>query len=74
VEVGPTKPFSDVSGRHVLRYDGSPARRNALVERLSLAGLNPDRAGSDWLNVGDVSSSIDKARQAMLSARDPNRP
>jgi len=74
VEVGPSKPFSDVSGRHVVRYDGSPARRNALVERLSLAGLEPDRAGSDWLNVGDVSSSIEKARRAMIAARKPSSP
>ncbi len=74
VEIGPAKSFSDVSGRHVLRYDGSAARRNALVERLQLAGLEPDRSGSDWLNVGDVTSAISRARDAIAATRDLSHP
>jgi hypothetical protein len=74
VEIGQAKPFSDVSGRHVLRYDGSATRRKALAGRLVLAGLHPDISGDDWLSVGDVTSSIEKARQAVASARDPGDP
>lgn len=69
VEVGPAKPFSDISGRLVLRYDGSAGRRNTLVQRLVNAGLDPDSGGDDWLNVGNVTPSIEKARQAVASAR-----
>jgi predicted nucleotide-binding protein len=72
VEIGPAKSFSDISGRLVVRYDGSPSRRNALVERLRIAGLEPNTSGTDWLSVGDVKQSIDKARQAVTSAREDN--
>jgi hypothetical protein len=65
VEVGRVKPFSDVAGRHVLRFDGSPGRRNALAERLRIAGLDPDTSGTDWLNTGDVTSAIEEAEKAL---------
>src|ERR1700678_1678291 len=42
IEIGQSKPFSDISGRLTLRYDGSPAKRNALAQRPRLAGLEPD--------------------------------
>lgn len=54
VEMGSVKPFSDAAGRHVVRYDGSAAKRNALAERLRVAGANPDTSGSDWLSAGDL--------------------
>ena len=74
IEIGPTKPFSDVSGRHVLRYDGTAAKRNALAERLRVAGLEPDTSASDWLGAGDVTSAVTKARTALEAARDPTPP
>jgi predicted nucleotide-binding protein len=70
VEVGRVKSFSDAAGRHVVRYDGSPAKRNALAERLRVAGLLPDTSGSDWLSVGDVSQAIETARSALTAAAD----
>ncbi len=70
VEIGPAKSFSDISGRLVLRYDGSASSRNALVARLSLAGLEPNTSGADWLTDGDVTPPIDKARRAIKDARD----
>src|SRR5216684_6230176 len=42
IEIGKSKPFSDIAGRNTLRYDGSPAKRNALAQRLRIAGLEPD--------------------------------
>jgi predicted nucleotide-binding protein len=72
VEVGSVKSFSDISGRLIVRYDGSPSRRNALVERLRIAGLEPNTSGTDWLSVGDVAPSIDKARHVVISAQENN--
>jgi len=65
IEIGQSKPFSDISGRNTLRYDGSPAKRNALAQRLRLAGLEPDTEGDDWLTLGDVTNAITKATAAV---------
>lgn len=69
IEIGQSKPFSDIAGRNTLRYDGSPARRNALAQRLRLAGLEPDTDGDDWLTLGDVTSAITKAATAVEAER-----
>jgi predicted nucleotide-binding protein len=69
VEIGSSKPFSDISGRHTLRYDGSASKRNVLVQRLTVAGLQPDTSGNDWLKVGDISSAIDQAKTAIETER-----
>lgn len=69
VELGEVKPFSDVSGRNAVRYDGSAAKRNALAERLEAAGLAPDKHGSDWLTVGDVTQQMQQARESVQAAR-----
>lgn len=69
IEVGNSKPFSDIAGRNTLRYDGSPAKRNALAERLRLAGLEPDTSGGDWLTLGDVGGAIRKAAAAIDAER-----
>jgi len=53
VEIGPVKGFSDNAGRHVVRLTDRPASRKDLVNRLKLAGCEPDDSGSDWLTVGD---------------------
>lgn len=53
VELGNVRPFSDVGGRHVLRMDNSPKKRQALASRLETAGAPVDRSGSQWLDVGD---------------------
>ncbi|MFC1523646.1 TIR domain-containing protein [Thermodesulfobacteriota bacterium] len=53
IEVGQTKAFSDVAGRHVVRLSNSPDTRNEIVERLRTAGCDISTSGNDWLNVGD---------------------
>lgn len=55
VSVGKLRPFSDIQGKHVLRMDGSPAKRAALAQRLKSTGLEVDMDGSDWLTEGDFS-------------------
>jgi hypothetical protein len=50
VEFGRIKQFSDIHGRHTIRLDGSPEKRQALRSRLSTAGCNVDQSGVDWLS------------------------
>ena len=52
VEFGKLRPFSDIGGRHVVRFDGSAAARQALSVRLEAAGCDVDRKGTDWLSAG----------------------
>lgn len=54
VELGKVRPFSDVAGRHVVRMDGSTARRKELAERLRTAGCEVDLSGDDWRVLGDL--------------------
>ncbi|WP_166659065.1 TIR domain-containing protein [Labedaea rhizosphaerae] len=70
VEVGRVKPFSDAAGRHVVRFDGSPAKRSALAQRLQTAGLAADLSGQDWLTAGafsapEGSSEVDQTISAI---------
>jgi len=55
VQVGNTRPFSDVAGRHIVHLDNSAARRNELTNRLANAGCNVDTSGTDYLTEGDFS-------------------
>jgi hypothetical protein len=64
VEMGRVKSFTDSAGRHVVRYDGSPARRHVLAERLRLAGLQVDTSAQDWLTAGDVDAVLGAMREA----------
>jgi predicted nucleotide-binding protein len=53
VEIGALRPFSDLGGRHVIRFDGSARARQALAQRLESAGCAVNLKGSDWLDAGD---------------------
>ncbi|MDX6439228.1 MAG: hypothetical protein QOF45_1811 [Gaiellaceae bacterium] len=55
VEFGKLRPFSDVGGRHVLRFDGTIGHRQALAVRLRDAGCEVDMDGEDWHTAGDFS-------------------
>ncbi len=48
VEMGELRPISDIGGRNVIRFDGSPASMGKLVERLKSAGCAVDDRGGDW--------------------------
>lgn len=52
VQVGDLRPFSDVGGRHLLRLNDSPERRQDLADRLRAAGCAVDLSGRDWLKAG----------------------
>jgi predicted nucleotide-binding protein len=54
VQVGKLRPFSDISGRHVVRMTGGGSEvRNVFVGKLRSAGLDVQTDGTDWLSEGD---------------------
>lgn len=54
VELGRVRVFSDIHGRHVVRLDNTPSRRQDLAERLRDAGCDVDLSGRDWHEAGDL--------------------
>ncbi len=60
VEFGHLRTASDLAGRHVLRFDGSPEKRHELAERLTAAGCPVDRTGTDWLRVGEFRTAVNE--------------
>ncbi len=54
VEVGLTRPVSDLAGLHTIRLDNSAPRRQALADRLRTAGCPVDIEGNrDWYEAGN---------------------
>jgi predicted nucleotide-binding protein len=52
VQIGKSRPFSDISGLHVVRFDGTPEKREVLRKRLSTTGCLVS-GGTDWLTAGE---------------------
>jgi predicted nucleotide-binding protein len=52
VQVGPIRPFSDISGIHYLRMDNSMAKRQQLAERLRMTGCKVDLDTTLWHTAG----------------------
>ena len=53
VEYGKLRPFTDVAGLHVVRFDGESTTRQELSQRLQDAGCEVDLEGSDWHTAGE---------------------
>ena len=54
IEFGKVKPFSDLSGRHVVRLSNEIGRRQDLANRLRTAGCLVNTNGADWHDAGDL--------------------
>lgn len=54
VEFGRIKQFSDIHGRHTVRLDNTPQKRQDFRNRLATAGCEVDAVGTDWLTAGDL--------------------
>ncbi|GIJ43652.1 hypothetical protein Val02_05380 [Virgisporangium aliadipatigenens] len=52
IEIGQLRPFADLGGRNVIRFDGSVGSIKKIVERLRIAGCDLNDRGTDWLNTG----------------------
>jgi predicted nucleotide-binding protein len=57
VEIGRVKQFSDLAGRHVIRLENSPEKRQALAERLKTAGCDVTMSGAYWYTAGDFNAA-----------------
>jgi predicted nucleotide-binding protein len=51
VEVGRLRPFSDIGGRHVIRFDGSEQKRRDLADRLAIAGCRVDLTTDEYITL-----------------------
>ena len=69
VSVGRLRPFSGISGRHVLRLDNSAAARRSLASRLRVAGLEVNDSGNDWLEEGDFTLNSRRGAAGRRRAR-----
>ena len=58
VELGELRPFSDVSGLHVIRLNNSTQRRQELAQRLKAAGCPVNLDGTRWHTVGDFDRAL----------------
>ena len=56
VQVGDTRPFSDIGGRHVVHLSNSPKTRTEFATKLANAGCNVNTSGTDWLTEGDFTA------------------
>ena len=71
VEIGKIRPFSDISGRHLVKFKGTPEDRNILARRLKLVGCDVNLEGNDWLSVGDfILLDIDTSLSEEIQAED----
>jgi predicted nucleotide-binding protein len=57
VELGRLRPLSDIGGRHVIRMNDTPERRQDLAQRLETAGCAVNRSGTDWYSAGAFSAA-----------------
>lgn len=57
VEVGKVRHFSDISGRFILRFDGSAKSRHDLAQRLENLQCAVRRTDS-WLTAGDFTTGV----------------
>jgi len=56
-----TRPFSDISGRHIVKLSNTPERRLDLITRLQTAGCEIDIEGKEhWLKTGDFEGVIEE--------------
>jgi predicted nucleotide-binding protein len=63
VEIGKVRQASDLFGRNVVRFDGSPAHRHELAERLRTAGCEVATSGTDWLRAGNFGVPTTSAKE-----------
>ena len=59
VELGNTRPFSDIIGRHTIRLDDSWETREKLISRLRVAGCEVEPKDDRWRSAGEFMASVE---------------
>lgn len=67
VEWGNPRPFSDITGRHIVRMSNDPGVRNDLARRLQTAGCALNLSGNDWLRAGHFEEAAPSAPESRSS-------
>ena len=67
VELGETRPFSDIAGRHIIKLNNSSGRRQELAQRLESAGCLIDLSGTDWHSAGEFEKCVVSANSSFSS-------
>ncbi|HYT02021.1 MAG TPA: nucleotide-binding protein [Candidatus Acidoferrum sp.] len=58
VQFGHIRSFSDISGRYIPHFTGTPEDRRALINSLKMAECELDDSGTRWLQAGDFSKAL----------------
>ena len=56
VQVGPHRPFTDISGVHIVHLGNDASSRQDLANRLEQAGCATNTDGTDWFTAGEFGS------------------
>lgn len=68
LEMGELRPFSDVAGRHTIRFVDNSQSRQELAKRLANAGCPVNLNGTDWHTAGDFNAALGEM------GRNPSQP
>ena len=74
VELGPLRPFSDISGLHVVRMDDTSQRRQELAQRLRIAGCPVKLDGMHWHTTGNFEDALSllSSESMVVAEQEPN--
>ena len=61
------RPFSNITGRHIIKLHNSPQQSNALAQRLITAGCPVDISRTDWYSAGNFEISNMSSQNAELA-------
>lgn len=70
VEIGKVRPFSDVTGRHMVRLTGAASTLHAVATRLGNAGCPVNVAGAGWLDESRFKNLEAHSRRAGPNPKD----
>lgn len=68
LEIGNIRDISDIIGRHVVKFDGSPEKRKELISKLKNANCPVDESGTDWITDGEF--EIDQKQESNFEEED----
>jgi predicted nucleotide-binding protein len=58
VQIGRLRPFSDIAGRQILQFSGTPENLQTLRDRLKSARCSIKESGTDWLRRGRFDEAV----------------